>query len=49
LTFEEKRRIVEAIVEQLVIGKDDVTIELCYLPSPSEMVAKDARNLTVSR
>lgn len=35
LTFEEKRHIVEHVTEKITIGKDDVTIDLCYLPSPS--------------
>jgi site-specific DNA recombinase len=48
LEFEEKRHIVENIAEKIVIGKDDVTIELCYLPSSSEVMAKEQRNLTGS-
>jgi site-specific DNA recombinase len=48
LEFEEKRHIVENIVEKIIIGKDDVTIELCYLPSSSEVMAKEQRNLTGS-
>ncbi len=45
---EEKRRIAEAITERVVIGKDDVTIELCYLPSPSSIASTEQRNLTGS-
>jgi site-specific DNA recombinase len=33
----EKRKIVENVVERLTIGKDEVGIELCYLPSPSKV------------
>jgi site-specific DNA recombinase len=45
LKAEERRKIVENITELIVIGKDDVTIELCYLPSPSEIASKEQRNL----
>lgn len=36
LESEEKRKIVENITEKITIGQDDVTIDLCYLPSSSE-------------
>jgi site-specific DNA recombinase len=45
LKAEERRKIVENITERIVIGKDDVTIELCYLPSPSEIASKEQHNL----
>ncbi|MFH1679201.1 MAG: hypothetical protein ABIH26_01000, partial [Candidatus Eisenbacteria bacterium] len=45
LTFEEKRQIVENVVEQVVIGKSDIDIRLAYLPSPSEVAAKKQRTL----
>ena len=45
LTFEEKRKIVENITEKIVVGKDDVTIDLCYLPSSSQFMADRQRNL----
>lgn len=48
LTFEEKRQVVEQITERVVIGKGDVTIELCYLPSSSEILATRQRNFTGS-
>jgi site-specific DNA recombinase len=48
LQSEEKRRVVENITEKIVIGKSDVTIELCYLPSPSEIASTEQRNLTGS-
>lgn len=41
---EEKRKIAENITEKIVIGKDDISINLCYLPS-YKMVAKEQRNL----
>ncbi|RLE06649.1 recombinase family protein [Candidatus Aerophobetes bacterium] len=45
LTQEEKRKIVENITEKIIIGKDDITIHLCYLPSFSEMTSSWQRNL----
>ena len=46
LTFEEKRKIVETIVEKIVIGEDEVTINLCYIPSPPpKTLATSQRNL----
>jgi site-specific DNA recombinase len=48
LTFEERRKIVENITEKVVVGKEDVTINLCYLPSPlptsPEGMASSQRN-----
>ena len=32
-TYEDKRKIIETITEKIVIGKADVTISLCYMPS----------------
>ncbi|MBI4659542.1 MAG: recombinase family protein [Verrucomicrobia bacterium] len=40
LSFDDKRRIVESITEKLIIGKDEVSINLCYLPSSEEMTTK---------
>lgn len=48
LTFEERRKIVENITEKVVVGKDEVTIDLCYLPSPSELMADRQHGLTGS-
>jgi site-specific DNA recombinase len=45
LEQEEKRKIVENTVEKIVVGKDDVAIDLCYLPSSSEIVAEKQRGL----
>ena len=39
---EEKRKIAENITEKIIIGKDDININLCYLPS-SKPVAKEQR------
>lgn len=44
LTPEEKRQIVEHVVEKIVVGQDDVSIDLCYLPSSFELVADRQRN-----
>jgi site-specific DNA recombinase len=41
----EKRKIVENITERITIGKDDVTINLCYLPYSSEIIAENRRSL----
>jgi site-specific DNA recombinase len=45
---DEKRRIVESITDRIVVGKDDIAIQLAYLPSnipPSvEMMATMQRN-----
>ena len=47
LPAEEKRKIVETVVEGITIGDDDVTISLCYVPSASDMMASEQRNLSV--
>ena len=39
LDSHEKRKVVEAITEKVIIGKDEVTINLCYLPVSSEIMA----------
>lgn len=48
LTSEEKQKIVEAVVDRLVVGKDDVAIDLCYVPAFSEIVATGQRDHTDS-
>jgi site-specific DNA recombinase len=40
---EEKRQIAEGIIERMVIGDGDITIELAYVPTPSEIVGKRQR------
>jgi site-specific DNA recombinase len=48
LKFAEKRRVVESVVQIIIIGKKEVEIRLLYLPSASEMVADRQQNLTDS-
>jgi len=48
LTSEEKRKIIENITENINIGKEEVTINLTYLPSSLEMMASEQRNHTGS-
>jgi site-specific DNA recombinase len=43
LEFSEKRKVVENITERITIGKNEVAIDFCYLPSFSEDVAKGSR------
>ncbi len=45
LVVEEKRKIVENITEKIIIGTKDVTINLCYLPSPPKIMTSKQRNL----
>lgn len=45
LTREEKQRIAESITEKIVVGKDEIDITLCHLPS-SEEITKEQRKLT---
>lgn len=40
---EEKRQIIENVVERITIGKDSVAIDLSYAPSPSEIARKRQR------
>jgi hypothetical protein len=44
----EKRHIVEQIAERITIGKDDVAIDLCYLPSSSEIMSKGQHRVTAA-
>lgn len=45
LEQEEKRRIIEAVTERITVAKDEVSIDLCYLPSASELAAKGQRDV----
>ncbi len=44
LTSEEKSKIVENITDKIIIGKDDVIINLTYLPSSSKLMAGKQHN-----
>ena len=44
LTSEEKRKIIENITEKIIVGNEDVTINLTYLPSSSELMATGQHN-----
>lgn len=45
LTRDEKRNIIEQTVERIVIGEKEIDIELGYMPSSSEMMANNQRNI----
>lgn len=45
LTAEHKRTLVENITEQIIIGKDDISINLNYLPTSSEMMTDRQHNV----
>jgi site-specific DNA recombinase len=45
LIKEEKRNIIENLTERIIIGTDDVTINLSYIPSSSEMMAEGQRGV----
>jgi site-specific DNA recombinase len=44
----EKRKLVELLVKRITIGKDDVSIELCYLPSFEMMTEGQRANTAAS-
>lgn len=44
LDCKEKRQIIENITENIIIGEKDITINLCYLPSISEIAGKRQRS-----
>lgn len=48
LDGDEKRRIVEQIVEKITISDGEVEIDLAYLPQPTQELAKGQHNLTGS-
>jgi hypothetical protein len=47
LKREEKRQVIETITEKIIIGKKDITINLCYIPSPSKTTAERERSRQV--
>jgi hypothetical protein len=48
LDFASKQQLIETIVEKITIGKDDVAIDLCYLPSSPQDVTHKQRSFTGS-
>ena len=44
LSSDEKRKIIENITEKIIICKEDVTINLCYLPTSPKLMASGQRN-----
>jgi len=42
-----KRQTIETITEKIFIGQKDITVNLCYLPLPSKMMAKRQRSRRV--
>lgn len=45
LSNHDKRAIVEDITERIIVGKNEVSIRLCYIPSSSEMMANGERTV----
>ncbi len=45
LEYEEKRKIIENITEKVVVGKEDIEIDLCYIPSSNEIMIGEQRNV----
>ena len=37
----EKRKIVEGITHKIVVNRDEIEIDLCYLPSSNDMTKRD--------
>ncbi|MGK5090446.1 hypothetical protein WDW89_00360, partial [Deltaproteobacteria bacterium TL4] len=40
----EKRKVIENVTDKIIIGTDDITINLCYLPSTSEITSRRQHN-----
>lgn len=49
LTFEEKRKIIETIADKIIVSHDDLTINLSYLPSSTELMTNGHQTPTVTR
>lgn len=45
LERDEKRKVVENITEKIVVGRGEISIDLCYLPAASELVTQKQHNL----
>lgn len=48
LPFEEKRIVIESLVERIEVGEGNLTLALLYLPSGKEMVGNEQHNFTDS-
>lgn len=48
LTTDERRQIVEQLVEHITVDEDEVRTDLCYLPCSSEIMAKGHRDFTAA-
>ena len=46
LNHEEKRKVIECITEKITVGKDDIAIDLSYLPSSVKKIATSHHNPT---
>ncbi|MCW5976504.1 MAG: recombinase family protein [Bryobacteraceae bacterium] len=44
LERDEKRKVVENITEKIVVGRGEISIDLCYLPAASELVTQKQHN-----
>jgi site-specific DNA recombinase len=44
LTLQERRQIVEAMVERIEVGRDEVVVSLLGIPSPFELATERQRN-----
>jgi site-specific DNA recombinase len=49
LDFDAKRRVVESITDKVVIGKEEVSISLCYLPFSEDMTKRHRMLYDVAR
>jgi hypothetical protein len=48
-TKEEKKGIIEAIKESIIVGKEDIEINLCYLPALTEAVTAGEKILKATK
>jgi len=46
LARDEKRKVIEHITENITVGKEDIAINLCYLPTSSENVTERQRTFS---
>jgi len=48
MPFEEKRTIIEVITEKITVGKEDISINLTYIPSSLGNPGKKQHNFMVN-